>query len=176
MNKISGAIANKQSLEGNINTAITPDITIGTTTTLEPGHNATVELDISSTRRKPIFNFGIPKGDRGTTIVSNINELKSLYLKGNELVRTSGYYEANDNGGASYLIRNKTENDIEDNGSIHFLDNGLVAELITEEDGININKLGAKGDNTSDNTSIIQNAINKYNNIIYLKEYIIFQN
>lgn len=65
MSKIVGTIANKQSIEGNINTAITPDITIGTTTTLEPGQQATVELDETSTRRKPVINFSIPRGEQG---------------------------------------------------------------------------------------------------------------
>ncbi len=45
---------------------ITPNITIGTVTTLEAGTNATVSLDATSTTANPVFNFGIPKGADGT--------------------------------------------------------------------------------------------------------------
>lgn len=44
---------------------VTPDIQIGTVTTLEAGSKATVELDESSTLEKPVFNFGIPQGSPG---------------------------------------------------------------------------------------------------------------
>lgn len=49
------------------------------------------------------------------------------------IVQTLGYYAANDGGAADYKIREKTEDDVEDGRSIHFLDNGLVAELITSK-------------------------------------------
>lgn len=42
---------------------ITPDIQIGTVTTLEPGQQATVTRE--GTNENPIFNFGIPKGNIG---------------------------------------------------------------------------------------------------------------
>jgi hypothetical protein len=47
-----------------------PTIEIGSTTTLPEGSQATVEN--VGTERNPIFNFGIPKGDKGTT---DYNEL-----------------------------------------------------------------------------------------------------
>lgn len=42
---------------------ITPNIQIGTVTTLEPNQQATVEN--VGTKEEPIFNFGIPKGEAG---------------------------------------------------------------------------------------------------------------
>ena len=43
---------------------ITPNITIGTVSTLEPGQNATVTK--RGSKEEPIFDFGIPKGQAGT--------------------------------------------------------------------------------------------------------------
>ena len=65
MSSLTGNVSSKQSLTGDLKVQVapTPDITIGTTTTLEPNSNATVELDETSTKLKPIFNFGIPKGE-----------------------------------------------------------------------------------------------------------------
>jgi hypothetical protein len=71
-------------------------------------------------------------------------------------VKTLGYYEANDGGGADYLIRATQETDVEDGGSIHFISNGLVAELITNKPFV-INPEQILGETDLEK---LQNAIN----------------
>lgn len=75
-------------------------------------------------------------------------------------VCTAGYYEHNDGGGAFYLIRVKTDSDVDDGGSIHYLSNGLVAELIIENGTVNVKQLGAVGDGANDDTQAFINALN----------------
>lgn len=45
---------------------VTPDIRVGTVTTLEAGSNATIVR--TGTNEQPVFDFGIPKGDNGIYI------------------------------------------------------------------------------------------------------------
>lgn len=67
MNSLKGSVSSTQSLNGGsaINVAVTPNITIGEVTTLEPNSSVIVELDENSTKMNPVFNFGIPKGEKG---------------------------------------------------------------------------------------------------------------
>lgn len=59
--------------------------------------------------------------------------------------KTLGYYTPNDGGGASYLIRAKTDADVVDGGSLHVLSSGLVAELIIENGAVCPEQFGAIG-------------------------------
>lgn len=84
-------------------------------------------------------------------------------------VITNGYYKPNDGGGGTYIIRTKKTTDVDDGGSIHFLNDDLVAELIVENGIVNVKQFGAKCNISSfDSSSYIQNAIdfcwNKYEN------------
>ena len=96
---------------------------------------------------------------------NTVEEMKAANLHSNDFVITLGYYTANDGGGASYIIRAKKTNDIEDNGSIHFLNNNWVAELIIENNKVNVKQFGAKGDGIVDDSDAIRNAVNSYTNI-----------
>lgn len=60
---------------------LTPNIQVGTTTTLEAGSEATVTL--TGTTENPILNFGIPKGENGVVteyILSYDEENEELTL------------------------------------------------------------------------------------------------
>lgn len=96
---------------------------------------------------------------------SDIESLKSATnLINGSLVKTYGFYNINDGGGASYRIRNVTNIDIIDEITLFALsDTGLVAELI-HNDVLNIDCLGAKKDGIFDNKNIIDKAINLLNN------------
>lgn len=82
-------------------------------------------------------------------------------------VCTAGYYSSNDGGGASYLIRAKADNDVDDGGSLHQLANGLVAELIIENGTVNVKQFGATGNGITDDSNAIQSAINS-GKIVYI--------
>lgn len=88
-------------------------------------------------------------------------------LKVGDIVITSGYYSANDGGGAEYRIINGIYTD--DGGSYHELDNNLWAELIIKDNLINVKQFGAKGDGVTDDSDAIQNSANKVQNI-YIPE------
>lgn len=90
--------------------------------------------------------------------VESIEEMKNTEYMAGDVVKTLGYYQANDGGQGLYRIREKQETDVEDGGSIHVLLNGLVAELIIENNSVNIKQFGAKGDK-SDETDKFQKAI-----------------
>ena len=106
-----------------------------------------------------------------TYTYNNVDEMKNATnLVNGSFARTSGFYEFNDGGGAVYKIREHTNVDVIDNIHLFALDNtaNLIAELIYS-DSINIKQLGAyDNDNTktSENTTIIQYALNNYKEVI----------
>lgn len=96
---------------------------------------------------------------------NNVAEMKAdKKLKVGDMAITLGYYEPNDGGSATYLIKIKTDTDIEDNGLIHFISETLVAELIINEN-TNVKQFGAYGDNIHDDSNIINKFIQKFGSI-----------
>lgn len=81
-------------------------------------------------------------------------------LKANEYVKTEGYYNINDGGSAIYRIRLKEITDTtNDNDIIELSDETLIAEIIVA-DILNVKQFGCYGDNTHDDSSNFQNAVN----------------
>ncbi|MCC4383678.1 BppU family phage baseplate upper protein [Limosilactobacillus reuteri] len=87
---------------------------------------------------------------------SSVNLMKQADLQAGQYAETKGYYLANDGGGASYLIMSAQP----ENKHYELLSNGMYAALIAD-DYVNVKKLGVLGDNKTDNTSLIQAAINE---------------
>ena len=90
-----------------------------------------------------------------------VNDMKNATnLINGSYVKTYGFYEKNDGGGAFYKIREITNQDVVNNMNLIALsnDNSLVAELMT--DIVNVLQFGAKGNNETDDTLVFQTASN----------------
>lgn len=100
----------------------------------------------------------------------NVSDMvSSEALVNGSTARTYGYYEVNDGGSGLYRIRNVTNEDVIDGGSIIALDNtNLVAELITNGT-INIKQYGAKETINShfenDISTYLEKCLNKYDEV-----------
>ena len=98
----------------------------------------------------------------------NVADMKSsVNLANGSYAKTLGYHSKNDGGGATYKIRKITNDDIVDESFIIALnDNTLIAELIIENNTINIRQLGASENN--DISHYITKYLNKNKNRINL--------
>lgn len=115
------------------------------------------------------LNGYLVKDNKSVHFYDTVASMKTdTKLKSGMYVKTKGYYSINDGGSAEYYIRTKTGTDVEDNGSIHFIGT-LVAELIPQNNIINIKQFGAKGDGETDDTLSFQNAFNNINDkVLYI--------
>lgn len=106
--------------------------------------------------------------DSKARITPNIAEMKAIdNLEVGNIIRTAGYSTPNDGGEGTYVIRAKTETDVEDYGSIHFINDTLVAELIVTDSQVNVKQFGATGDGVTNDTDKIQKALNFTTNVFF---------
>ena len=94
-----------------------------------------------------------------------VNNMKNdESLQQGQIVKTQGFYEINDNGGASYIIK---ENLNPNESNIIALKNGLFAEFIQTSNNINVAQFGCKEDGTTDTSDNLQNLLNYCENNNY---------
>lgn len=119
------------------------------------------EIIASYLNSKAVFGF------------DNIESMKNATnLINGSYAQTLGYYTKNDGGGSLYKIREITNDDVVDNGSIIPLqNNSLIAELIVNNNTISIKQFGAYGDDIHDDTIPFNNLIS-YINGKYMTLYI----
>ncbi len=104
----------------------------------------------------------------GIVTFNTVAEMKnSTNIIEGSRVKTFGFYNFDDNGGAYYLIRKITNEDTVDEKTIIALnDNTLIAELFIENQ-MSPKQFGAKGDGITDDTISINTCINKCNKILF---------
>ena len=113
------------------------------------------EIVASYLNSKAIFGF-----DSVASMKESTNLINGSYAE------TLGYYSKNDGGSALYKIRNITNEDTVDEMFIIALSNpNLIAELIIN-DILNIKQIGGYGNNTNDDTSLFQYALNNSTKIL----------
>ena len=89
-------------------------------------------------------------------IFDNVAQMQAAELVPSQMAVTLGYHDVNDGGKAVYVIRAKLETDVDDGGSIIFLDNeNYVAEL-NVDGAVRPEQWGAKGDGVTDDTVPLQ--------------------
>lgn len=91
--------------------------------------------------------------------LESVNDIRtsSLTFVEQDAIRTQGHYSSNDGGGAYYVVESdnvSTDND----GDIVRISTTLIARLVPDN-RVNVKQFGAVGNNTSDDTQSIQNAI-----------------
>lgn len=99
-------------------------------------------------------------GLAGILTFNSVDDMKlAENLTNGSTCQTCGFYNVNDGGTALYKVRPITNDDTVDNMFIIALhDNLLIAELVTTKE-INVLKLGIKKDGTTDNSTLLQHAI-----------------
>ena len=106
-----------------------------------------------------IENLGITPDPQRSLWFDNVATMRQADLPVGVTSSTRGYYAVNDGGSAFYYVREPEVGDVDDGGSIIILDNGNVAELITDGT-VNVKQFGAKGDGATDDIIPIQHAVN----------------
>ena len=96
--------------------------------------------------------------ENGSMCFDSVADMKSSNLDAGQTALTKGYYTTNDGGSSVYAIRAKTQDDVDDGGSIIFLDNGNVAELIVGNT-VYPQQFGAYCDRVHDDSGALQSAV-----------------
>ena len=104
-----------------------------------------------------------------TYVYNSVAEMKeATNLVNGSFARTSGFYSYNDGGGAYYKIRTITnEDDVDEMFIIALNDTSLIAELIINDNILNVKQVGIKGLATEDVTTELTTIFNKGLNLYF---------
>ena len=90
---------------------------------------------------------------------SNVETMKQVNnLKAGSLIKTQGFYQSGDGGGADYVVTDSIGEDEIDEASIITLKNGLYAKLLIK-DFINVKWFGAYVDGEHDDSTAFNNCV-----------------
>lgn len=104
-------------------------------------------------------NLELNLGNVSVRQFSNVETMKQANnLKAGELIKTQGFYQPNDGGGADYVIVDDIGEDEADEASIITLQKGLYAKLLIK-DFINIKWFGAYVDGEHDDSTAFNNCV-----------------
>ena len=93
-------------------------------------------------------------------VFNNVAEMKaSNKVKTGYTIKTLGFYQLGDGGGANYLVINNIDEENIDEATLISLKKELYAKLLIE-DHVNVKQFGAKGDGEADDTNYLQLCFN----------------
>lgn len=87
---------------------------------------------------------------------NTVLEMKYEAHNEEDIIKTLGYHSIGDGGNGLYKVRSRKYEDELDGTFLHLLENGLVAELIPENNTIYLKQFGAVGDGVEDDTEILK--------------------
>lgn len=112
--------------------------------------NVYSETNIKLSQESKVQNINIP-------MVSSVEQLRKENINVGTTIRTKGYYEGSEYGGAEYqIIANYSGYE---DGLHILLDNGYWAEMKVINGIINVSSFGAYGDGIHDDTNPVQQAL-----------------
>lgn len=76
---------------------------------------------------------------------STVSDMKEEDIAAGAIVKTLGFYEEEDKGGATYQIVDDPQLE-EDGAFVHLLNNGMKAKMVIENETVNVRQLGAVAD------------------------------
>lgn len=116
-----------------------------------------IKDEISRNRTEALKRSKIHAFENVESMISDNDLVEGMHVK------TLGYYDQKDGGGAEYIITND-ENLVSNDMNIIQLSNGLFAILIIDKE-ININSFGAKNDGSEDSSNIFNYAFELINDM-----------
>lgn len=119
-------------------------------------------------------NLELNLGNVSVRQFDNVEGMKqSNNLKVGDLIKTQGFYNSGDGGGADYVIVDDIGEDEVDEASIITLQKGLYAKLLVQ-DYVNVKQMGAKGNVVLNKDWTIDNIDEATDDTVYINKAIEF--